>query len=39
MLSLAFAKNSVRQDLSKSQAFMNEARLALGPSKSQARWP
>ena len=30
MLSLAFAKNSVRQDLSKSQAFMNEARLALG---------
>ena len=30
MLSLAFAKNSVRQDLSKSQAFINEARLALG---------
>ena len=36
MLSLAFAKNSVRQDLSKSQAFMNEARLALG-LKSQGR--
>lgn len=30
MLSLAYAKNSVRQDLTKSQAFMNEARLALG---------
>jgi len=30
MLSMAFAKNSVRQDLSKSQAFINEARLALG---------
>ncbi len=30
MLSLAFAKNSVRQDLTKSQTFMNEARLALG---------
>ena len=30
MLSMAFAKNSVRQDLSKSQTFINEARLALG---------
>ncbi len=30
MLSLAFTKNTARQDLSKSQAFMNEARLALG---------
>lgn len=30
MLSLAFTKNTARQDLSKSQTFMNEARLALG---------
>ena len=30
MLSLAFTKNTVRQDLSRAQTFMNEARLALG---------
>lgn len=30
MLSLAYTKNSQRQDLTKSQMFMNEARLALG---------
>lgn len=30
MLALAYAKNSKRQDLSKFQAYMNEARLALG---------